>query len=163
VSGWFFGIERLIRLAITGLTGVLLVLMVVFTLYTVVMRYVFHDAPFWGDTVAMFANIWLVLLAYSLAVRDREEIASQGLYVFLPLTLVALLRRIWQLLSLAMGLFLAWFGLDAALSVPGRYWELGGLPKMVPMLIMPLAGLLIALAASLNVLEDVSRQRGSQK
>ena len=54
--------------------------MVVFTVYTVVMRYVFHDPPFWGDTLSVFCNIWVTMLGYSLAVRDRQDIALRGFY-----------------------------------------------------------------------------------
>jgi len=37
---------------------------------------------------------------------------------------------------------------------PGMFWELGGLKKTVPMLVMPIAGLLAAMAASMLILED---------
>jgi hypothetical protein len=43
--------------------------------------------------------------------------------------------------------------------VPGSYWELGGLPNKVPMAIMPIAGLLIMLAALRNVREDLDVRR----
>ena len=32
-------------------------MMVVFTVYTVVMRYVFQNPPFWGDTLSVFCNM----------------------------------------------------------------------------------------------------------
>lgn len=133
----------------------LLVLMVVFTAYTVVMRYVFKDPPFWGDTVAMFCNIWLVLTAYSLAVRDREDIASEGIYVYLPARVVTRLRFTWQIMTLAFALFLIWFGLDAAQNVPGQFWELGGLPKKAPMMALPLCGTLLAAVSASNLAEDL--------
>ena len=139
---------------VQGLCGVLLLLMVIFTVYTVVMRYVFHNPPFWGDTVSVFCNIWVTMLGYSLAVRDREEIALRGFYKLLPPKAAFLLDTFWSLLVLAFGVYLAWFGWITSQSVPGIYWELGGLKKSWPMLIMPIAGTLIALAAALLVLED---------
>ena len=53
------------------------------------------------------------------------------------------------------GLYLIRFGWEAARNVPGMFWELGGLPKTYPMLAMPIAGLLVAMAASMVILEDV--------
>jgi TRAP-type C4-dicarboxylate transport system permease small subunit len=132
-------LDRLLRTGIMGVSCTLIVLMVAFTVYTVVMRYVFQDPPFWGDTVSLFCNIWLVLIAYALAVRDREDIASEGIYVYLKPGTV----------------FLIWFGLDAAQNVPGQFWELGGLPKKFPMLAVPLCGTLVALVSAINIAEDL--------
>ena len=152
---WFCVIDRIVRSTITWFTCSLLVLMVAFTIYTVVMRYVFNDPPFWGDTVALFCNIWLVLLAYALAVRDREDIASEGIYEFLTPRTVLVLRFAWRAMTFVFGLLLFWFGLDAALNVPGQYWELGGLPKRAPMMVLPLSGILVALVAAFTLAEDV--------
>jgi TRAP-type C4-dicarboxylate transport system permease small subunit len=119
------------------------------------MRYVFHDPPFWGDTVSVFCNIWVTMLGYSLAVRDREEIALRGFYRFLSPKGAFLLDTFWSVLVFAFGIYLAWFGWIAAQNVPSMYWELGGLRKMWPMMIMPLAGVLTALAAAMLILEDI--------
>jgi len=133
----------------------LLVLMVAFTVYTVIMRYIFKDPPFWGDTVALFCNIWLVLIAYALAVREREDIASEGIYVYLPARVVHVLRFSWQVLTFLFAAYLIWYGFDAARNVPGQFWELGGLPKKVPMMALPLCGTLVALLTASNIAEDL--------
>lgn len=151
---WFSTVDRVARMAIMWFTCIFLVLMVVFTVYTVVMRYVFHNPPFWGDTVALFCNIWFVLMAYALAVRDREDIASEFAYEYLPARAVAALHYGWQLLTLFFGIFLVWFGARAALDVPGQYWELGGLPKTVPLMVLPVAGVLVALMSAITIAED---------
>ena len=151
---WFLATDRLVRLLVVRLACTLLVLMVFFTVYTVVMRYVFKNPPFWGDTVSLFCNIWLVLIAYSLAVRDREDIVSEGIYIYLPPAAVAALRYSWQVLTFALGIFLVWFGIDAAFHVPGEFWELRGLPKKYPMLALPLCGVLVALMSAMNLAED---------
>jgi TRAP-type C4-dicarboxylate transport system permease small subunit len=137
----------------------LLVLMVIFTAYTVVMRYAFHNPPFWGDTLTLFCNIWLVLIAYAIAVRKREFIAMQGMYGLLPAGWGAGLNMFWNIVTASFGALLAWYGMEAAMNVPGSYWELGGLPNSVPMAIMPLCGVLILLAGARNVVEDVAASR----
>ena len=160
---WFRVIDRAVRWTITGFTCSLLVLMVAFTIYTVIMRYVFNDPPFWGDTVALFCNIWLVLLAYALAVREREDIASEGIYEFLTPRTVLVLRFAWRAMTLVFGVLLFWFGLDAALNVPGQYWELGGLPKRAPMMVLPLCGALVTLVTVFTLAEDVFGWRPAER
>lgn len=134
--------------------SILMILMVVFTVYTVVMRYVFNNAPFWGDTLSVFCNIWVTMLGYCLAVRDREDIALRGFYKLLPPKAGFMLDMAWNAMVLLFGLYLVWFGWEASQNVPGMFWELGGLPKMYPMLVMPIAGILVAMAASMVMLED---------
>jgi TRAP-type C4-dicarboxylate transport system permease small subunit len=151
-------IER-VNLAVTStvrvVCSILLISMVVFTVYTVLMRYVFSNAPFWGDTLSVFCNIWVTMLGYSLAVRDREDIALRGFYKLLPPMAGFLLDMIWNVIVFLFGLYLIWFGWEAARNVPGMFWELGGLPKTYPMLVMPIGGFLVAMAASMLILEDV--------
>lgn len=152
---WFLRVDRTIRMAVVSITCTLIVLMVLFTLYTVVMRYVFKNPPYWGDTLSMFCNIWLVLIAYGLAVRDRQVIATEGIYVFFSRRAVRAIRNSWQVLTFLFGAFLVWFGLDAALNVPGKFMELGGLPKKFPMMALPLSGLLVALGSAAVLAEDL--------
>jgi len=65
----------------------------------------------------------------------------------------------WNAMTAVFGAFLFWYGISATANVPGSYWELGGLPNKVPMAIMPIAGLLIMLAALRNVREDLDVRR----
>ena len=62
----------------------MLAMMVVFTVYTIIMRYVFHDPPMWGDLLTSLSNIWFVFIALSLTVRDKEQIALNLIYSRLP-------------------------------------------------------------------------------
>ncbi|MEA4932600.1 MAG: TRAP transporter small permease [Lawsonibacter sp.] len=48
--------------------------MVVICFYSVVMRYVFHAAPRWGDEMALFCMIWYGLLSASLALKENRHI-----------------------------------------------------------------------------------------
>lgn len=128
---------------------ILLFSIVILTAYTVFMRYVMNDAPFWGDTTALLANVWLVMLCLSVTVRYEESISMQGLYAAMPRFVGVSLDVLWNLVILLFGLFLVWYGAEAALKVPGMFWELGGLPKSYTMLIMPISGALTSLAAAL--------------
>jgi TRAP-type C4-dicarboxylate transport system permease small subunit len=103
----------------------------------------------------VFCNIWVTMLGYSLAVRDREDIALRGFYKLIPPIAGFLLDLLWNTMVFLFGLYLVWYGFDAARNVPGMYWELNGLPKTYPMLIMPIAGVLVSMSASMLILEDV--------
>ena len=103
----------------------------------------------------MFCNIWVTMLGYSLAVRDREDIALRGFYKVIPLRAGFLLDMFWTAMVFGFGVYIAWFGSVAAMNVPGMFWELGGLKKMYPMLVMPIAGVLVAMAAAGLMLEDI--------
>jgi TRAP-type C4-dicarboxylate transport system permease small subunit len=155
--------ERRVQGFLEILCSVLLVAMVLVTGYTVVMRYAFRNPPFWGDTLTMFCNIWLVLIAYAISVRKREFIAMQGMYALLPAGWPFALNFAWNVMTALFGAFLLVFGIGATANVPGSYWELGGLPNKVPMAIMPIAGALIMLAALRNVAEDRSVRRKQRR
>lgn len=148
-------IDRFLRRGLAFLCSVLLVMMVAFTCYTVVMRTVFQDPPFWGDTMALFANIWLVMLAFALSIRERESISMQMIYSYLPARIVTALELLWDMLFVATGIFITFYGYQVASRIPGTYWELGNLPKSVPMAILPVSGVLVTLAALFVLVEDL--------
>ena len=141
----------------------LLVLMVIFTAYTVVMRYAFQNAPFWGDTLSVFCNIGLTMLGYSLTVRDREELAIPTIDRILPKTCAAGLHMFWNVMTFSFGVLLLYFGGEAALQVPGRFWELNGLPKSYPMLVLPVSGALLLVASVSVILEDLFAAQAKQE
>jgi TRAP-type C4-dicarboxylate transport system permease small subunit len=83
----------------------------------------------------------------------------QGLYRALPPIVGITLDAIWNVVTFLFGLFLVWYGWRAAMNVPGMFWELNGLPKRYPMLIMPIAGALTSLAAGLVLYRQFTRAR----
>ncbi len=158
-KGFMWTLDRLLTKMVTAICGILILMTVVFTCYTIVMRYVFLNPPFWGDTVALFANIWMVLLALGLSVRSRDQIAMQALYTRIAPSFAFWLEVVWTLLILAFAIFMIVVGGQAALQVPGQFWELGELPKSYPMMILPISGVLVALAAIAVLVEDWLRWR----
>lgn len=123
------------------------------------MRYVFLDPPFWGDTLAVFANIWLVLMAFSLAVYDREHIAMQGMYDMFPKRVTVIFHLVWDFVILAMGVFMLVYGLELVNNIRGSYHELAGLPKKWPVMILPIFGFLTIFAALAPITKDIMRLR----
>ena len=52
----------------TFATGVMWLVMC----YAVIMRYVFHDAPVWGDELCRFCLVWLTFYGGAVALRGRS-------------------------------------------------------------------------------------------
>ena len=146
-------LDFLLGKAITGACVALLAAMVAFTLYTVFMRSVMNDPPFWGDTLTLVANVWLVMLAFALSVRERESIAMQMIYDYVSARAAGVLETLWNLLFVAVGLMIVVYGYEVAERIPGTYWELGNAPKRWLVMILPVSGALVA-AAGLRVLAE---------
>ena len=156
-------IDFLLGKAITWACVVMLAAMVAFTLYTVFMRAVMNDPPFWGDTLTLIANIWLVMLSFALAIRERESIAMQMIYDYVPARVAGLLETLWNLLFVAVGLMMIVYGYMVADRIPGTYWELGNIPKSWLMLILPVSGVLVVLAAMRVLVEDFKALRRGER
>ena len=148
-------LDHLFVVVIRVVCVTLITLMTGFVVYTVIMRYVFLNPPFWGDTLAVFANLWFVLLAFALAVHDRDHIAMQAFYDKLPGKLEFALRLMWDLLILVMGICMIVYGLEFVDRIRGSYHELGGLPKKVPATAIPVFGVLTVLAVLRSICVDV--------
>ena len=151
--------DRGIRKLLTAFCALALFTMVAFTVYTVFMRYVFLNPPMWGDILTLFSNIWLVFIALALTVREREHIALNFIYSRLPGGYAFAIQQLWTLVILALGVVIARYGFEVAWTNPGKYWELGYLPKKYPMLILPITGILITLGALVAFIEDCVRYR----
>ena len=90
-------IDRLVKKTLTAFCAIFLLLMVVFAVYNVVMRYVFENPPVWGDLLTVLSNIWLVFLALALTVRDKNHIALDLVYSWLPKKAAFLIHQFWTL------------------------------------------------------------------
>lgn len=101
----------------------LLLLLVIVVLYNVLLRYGFEDPPFWTDRVGTSANMAMVLIGLSLAVRHRDLIAMQALYERLPERAMLLLDALWNVVILGFSLLFVWHGTIAAANLPGMYWD----------------------------------------
>lgn len=163
-AGGFFRlvnkVDTSVQTTVRVITGILILLTVVFTAYTVFMRYLIEDPPFWGDTLTLFANIWLVMMALALSIRSRTQISMTALYEMAPARVSFVMEIIWNSFIFAFSLFLIYYGTIAAYALrDNRYWELNDLPKMYPTMIIPVTGVLCALAALAVIVEDFEHLR----
>lgn len=161
-------IDRAVKKILTGFCGIFLLLMVVFAVYNVVMRYVFEDPPVWGDLLTVLSNIWLVFLALALTVRDKDHIALDLIYSWLPVKVAFAIRQFWTLVIFCLGIVMIIYGLEAVSTMGGMYWEMwhfawedgqlvykpNYMPKKYAISIVPISGLLVCVGAIASIIED---------
>lgn len=152
-------IDRIATKVLEQVCGLLLALILLFILYTVVMRYYFLNPPMWGDTLSTFSYVWLVLIALPLTVRDSSHIAMNFVITRLPLRYVFLTTLLWNLVIVFIGLVIVVYGFHVAWTNPGKFWQLGYLPKTYILMILPVSGALVVLAAIATIAEDTYRYR----
>lgn len=164
-------IDRLVKNMLTVFCAVLLFLMVVFTVYSVVMRYVFEDPPVWGDLLTVLSNIWLVFFALALTVRDKDHIALDLVYSWLPRRISFAILQFWTLVIFGLGIVMVIYGLEAVDTMGGKYWEMwyfawedgsfvfkpNYMPKKYAISIVPISGFLVSVAALASIVEDSTR------
>ena len=117
-------IDILVRKILTAFCAIFLFLMVVFAVYNVVMRYVFEDPPVWGDLLTVLSNIWLVFLALALTVRDKDHIALDLIYSWLPMKAAFFIQQFWALVIFCLGIVMIIYGMEAVSTMGGKYWEM---------------------------------------
>lgn len=164
-------IDTAVSKILTAFCSVLLFLMVAFTVYSVVMRYVFENPPVWGDLLTVLSNIWLVFFALALTVRDKDHIALDLIYAWLPLQVAFAVQQFWSLVICGLGVVMIIYGMEAVATMGGKYWEMwyfswedgrfvfhpNYMPKKYAVAIVPISGFLVCIAALASVLEDSLR------
>ena len=161
-------IDILVKKTLTAFCAIFLLLMVVFAVYNVVMRYVFENPPVWGDLLTVLSNIWLVFLALALTVRDKDHIALDLIYSWLPAKTAFLIQQFWALVIFCLGIVMIVYGLEAVATMGGKYWEMwhftwkdgrlvfepNYMPKKYAIAIVPISGVLVCVAAIASIIED---------
>ena len=161
-------IDGLVKKILTGFCAVFLLLMVVFAVYNVIMRYVFENPPVWGDLLTVLSNIWLVFIALALTVRDRDHIALDLIYSWLPVKLAFLIQQFWTLVIFCLGIVMIIYGMEAVATMGGKYWEMwhfawedgqfvfkpNYMPKKYAIAIVPISGVLVCVGAVASIIED---------
>ncbi len=169
-------IDSLVKKVLTAFCAIFLGMMVVFAVYNVVMRYVFEDPPVWGDLLTVLSNIWLVFLALALTVRDKDHIALDLIYSWLPLKVNFLVHQFWTLVIFFLGIIMIVYGMEAVATMGGKYWEMwhfaweegkfvfkpNYMPKKYAIAIVPISGFLVCVAAVASIIDDTVRLRAGK-
>lgn len=164
-------IDQTVKKILTTFCALLLLAMVAFTVYSVIMRYVLKDPPIWGDLLTVLSNIWLVFFALALTVRDKDHIALDLIYNWIPRKAAFFIQQFWTAVIFGLGIVMIVWGIEAVQTMGGKYWEMwyfawedGGIvfkpnymPKKYAIAIVPISGFLVCVAAVASIIEDSLR------
>ena len=154
----------------------MLLMMIMFTVYTVIMRYVFENPPVWGDLLTVLSNIWLVFIALVITVREKNQIALNLIYSRLPTTVGFTVQQFWTGIICLLGMVICIYGWEVVSKMSGKYWEMwhfaweegkfvfkpNYMPKKYAVMILPIMGAMVSLAALVTAIEDtVCFRRGT--
>lgn len=121
----------------------------------------------------MLSNIWLVFFALALTVRDKDHIALDLIYSWLPVKTAFFIQQFWALVIFCLGIVMVIHGLEAVATMGGKYWEMwyfawedgqfvfkpNYMPKKYAIAIVPISGFLVCAAAIASMVEDTLKMR----
>jgi TRAP-type C4-dicarboxylate transport system permease small subunit len=101
------------------LAGIGLVLMTVIVAWQVFCRYVLNDSPSWTEPGAVMLMSWFIFLGAAVGVRENNHMGFDVLLYVLPPSAKKWLRMISDVVVLAFGLGMVWYGA----SLVGLTWN----------------------------------------
>jgi TRAP-type C4-dicarboxylate transport system permease small subunit len=115
--------------------------------YQVVMRYVFGATPSWSEELAVLLFSWSVLGGLALGVHEGWHVRLTALPDRLPPGLRDWAERLTELVTAALGVFLAWSGWRFLDMTSGSVSAAIGYPTELLNALAPTSGALVALFA----------------
>lgn len=113
------------------LAGFGLVLMTAVVAYQVFFRFVLNNSPSWTETSAIMLMNWFIFLGAAVGVRENYHMGFDVLVYILPKGSKGVLRTLSDLIALAIGLGMVWYGaklvgltwhtIIPALELPGGF------------------------------------------
>ena len=145
------GLVRVLRLVIVLQAMAIFVIAVL----AVIARYVFGGAVSWSEEVPRYLLIWISFLGAAICVDRKEHIAFDILYSRLPRRPRAVLRWAIDLLILAFGFVMFWWGIVFVEDFGGDLMETIPFKNYWFYVVMPISGLLIMLFVARDLLNSL--------
>ncbi|MGO7831699.1 TRAP transporter small permease [Rhizobium johnstonii] len=92
------------------LAGAGLVLMTVFVAWQVFCRYVLNDSPSWTEPGSVMLMSWFIFLGAAVGIRENNHLGFDVLLYVLPKSGKRVLRMISDVVILAFGAGMVWYG-----------------------------------------------------
>lgn len=132
------------------------------SLYAVMMRYIFNNAPSWGDELTRYVLIWAALLAIGPGV-------SEGVHLSVEIVSGRLhpkIRRVVQIISgtafLILALTIMILGFELMLKVRGQTSTAMGISMTWPYGAIPLTGLLLTVNILYRILASTAPDKSEK-
>lgn len=108
-----------VNTAALWLAGIGLVLMTAFVAWQVFCRYVLNDSPSWTEPGSVMLMSWFIFLGAAVGVRENNHMGFDVLLYVLPMSGKKWLRMISDIVILAFGAGMVWYGA----SLVGLTWN----------------------------------------
>jgi TRAP-type C4-dicarboxylate transport system permease small subunit len=141
-----------------GLAGLGLVVMTGFVAWQVFGRYVLNQSPSWTEPASVMLMSWVIFLGAAVGVRDNTHLGFDVLIYVLPKGAKRILRMISDLIVLAFGFGMVWYGAQLvgltwnttlpALGISGAFDYLPVVGGGILMMIMALERIALRLAGA---------------
>jgi TRAP-type C4-dicarboxylate transport system permease small subunit len=123
----------------------------------IVLRYGFDTSFLWGEELSLFAFIWCVYLGAAICVRRRNHFAFDFLAERLTGRAAGVQRLAVDLVVLGVAAILVIEGWTYSQLCIQRLSPALGITLLIPTIVIPLSGALMAVAAGTDVIRDCRR------
>ena len=98
------------------LAGAGLILMTVFVAAQVFVRYVLNDSIVWSEPAAVILMGWFIFLGAAVGIREGNHLSFDVLILFIPEKLKLIFFSISDLVVMAFGFGMTWYGSELMIS-----------------------------------------------
>ena len=128
-------------------------LLVIVAFSQVILRFVFNKPPSWTEELARYLQVWFVLLASSICIKDGSHLMVDYLVHYLPDLFKRILKQFVILLIMVFVTVLVIYGTKMLLLARSQTSPALHLPMSVVYLVFPVAGTLMWLESLLVFLK----------
>lgn len=148
-----------INKAVEFVVAILMAALVLDVWLGVIDRYYFRWQLPWPETLARYLMIWAALLAISSGISRRDHIGLMSFVAILPPAVRHFLLVIVDILTLALFLYLVWYGIPFAMGGLNRGAMIFG-SNMAPFFAaVPVAAFLASVQVALALLRDLGTHK----
>lgn len=151
-------LERIFHLVVSNICIVAIFIMTVIVLYSVVMRYIFKAAPFWGEEISRYILVWVSLLGASLAFGNREHAAVEFFTNKLSERAQKLVIRATDILSLIFFAYVIKYGIMSAIGGLKMASPATGIKMFYPFLGIPVGCLACFIQILFNLIYSFNNE-----
>lgn len=144
-----------INAVVEGIVAFLMLLLVFDVWLGVADRYHFHWQLPWPETAARYLMIWAAMLAVSSGISRREHIGLTAFLAIIPITIRRSLLILMDVLTLALFLYVTWYGIGFAQSGAPRHAMIFGVSLAPFFAAIPVSAALCSLQVVLVLFRDL--------
>ncbi|MEI8094328.1 MAG: TRAP transporter small permease [Spirochaetales bacterium] len=148
IGRFFLFLDKTIEAYAIGL----LVFLILNVFVAVIMRRFFgHMAP-WSEEISLLSLTWFSFMGIAIGFREELHLGMDLLDHFIPAKALAVWDRVIDVVVIAFGLYLTYYGAEFTLKMGTSTLAITGWPNMVQYIVMPITGVLTTIYSVLRLL-----------